>query len=135
MAKLEDIKTQEDLDALLKAEAERAAKEARAPFKDYETIKADLAAKTGKVEELNGKLKGYETEAIKTRIGYELKLPAQLHSRLTGEDEKAIRQDAEAMAKLLGLSKGAPPLGSTEPTAVDEETVAFKGLLENLKEV
>ena len=34
--------------------------------------------------------------------------------RLTGEDEKAIRQDAEMMVKLMGTNKVAP-LGNPEP--------------------
>ena len=37
--------------------------------------------------------------------------------RLTGEDEKTIRQDAEMMVQLMGNNKTAP-IGNPEPTNI-----------------
>ncbi|NLD10622.1 MAG: DUF4355 domain-containing protein, partial [Clostridiales bacterium] len=54
------------------------------------------------ITELTGKVKGYETSAIKARIANEVGLPYQLAGRLSGEDEDAIKKDAESLVKLMG---------------------------------
>ena len=52
-------------------------------------------------------------------------LPYQMASRLTGDDEKAIRADAEAMVKLIGNNRPAAPLGSSEPNVKNTEASAW----------
>ena len=88
------------------AQLTRAAEDAAKKYAGYDKDLADLQAK----------VKGYETDSVKTRIAHEAGLPYELAARLTGEDEAAIRKDAEALAKLLGgQTRKAPPLRDTEP--------------------
>ena len=64
--------------------------------------------------EKDAKLHKYETDSVKTRVALEAGLPFEMASRLHGEDEDAIREDAEALFKLMGPA-GAPPLADPEP--------------------
>lgn len=86
--------------------------------------------------DMQAKIKGYETASVKTRIAHETSLPYELAGRLSGEDEDAIRKDAEALSKLLGGQRQprTPPLRDTEPTEKDEKKAALKSLLTKIKE-
>ena len=157
MADFKVIETQEQLDALIgdriaraeKKAAENAAKE----YADYEELKkkvatyeaqltdygkklrdAQEAAKshTAEVAVLQAKIKQYETASVKARIAHEVGLPYELANRLTGEDEKAIRLDAETMAKYI--SKPAAPMRSTEQPVGNGKEEAFRGLANSLLE-
>ncbi|MDY4488770.1 MAG: hypothetical protein SPE18_12085 [Candidatus Limivicinus sp.] len=137
MAEFTPIMTQEDFDAAISARLERE----RSKYSDYDTIKADLgtlrgqlSAKEAEISTLQGKVKGYETDSVKTRIALETGLPLELRSRLTGETEEEIRADATKLAKLFGQQKDPAPLRDTEPPVADEKTAAYKSLLNNLKE-
>ena len=85
------------------------------------------------VQELTGKVKNYETASLKTRIAHELGIPLDLAGRLTGEDEKQIREDAETLAKLIDRKPAPPPLKSNEPQATGGKDSAYKALLNSLK--
>ena len=84
------------------------------------------------IAELTGKVGTYELASLKARIAHEVGLPYDLANRLTGEDEKALRADAESLAKLIPSKPSAPPLRSTEP-AGDGKDAAYKSLLNGLK--
>ena len=84
------------------------------------------------IAELTGKVTNYETASLKTRIAHEMGLPYELANRLTGDDEKALREDAKSMAKLIHTKPAPPPLKNTEPT-VDGKDAAYKSLLSNIK--
>lgn len=84
------------------------------------------------IAELTGKVSTYEMASLKTRIAHEMGLPYDLANRLTGEDEKALRADAESLAKLIPTKPAPPPLKNTEPT-VDGKDAAYKSLLNGLK--
>ena len=84
------------------------------------------------IAELTGKVGTYELASLKARIAHEVGLPYDLANRLTGEDEKALRADAESLAKLIHTKPSAPPLRSTEP-AGDGKDAAYKSLLSNIK--
>lgn len=98
------INTQEEFDARI---ADRLKRE-RDKFADYDAIKAS-AAESGKriseleakEKELTGRIRQYETDSAKTRIGLAAGLPYEMVSRLSGETEEEIKTDAEALAKLL----------------------------------
>ena len=137
MAEFTPIMTQEDFDAAI---SERLQRE-QAKYSDYDTIKSDLgtlraqlSAKDAEISTLQGKVKGYETDSVKTRIALETGLPLELRSRLTGETEEEIRADANKLAKLFVQQKDPAPLRDTEPPVADEKTAAYKSLLNNLKE-
>lgn len=137
MAEFTPIMTQEDFDAAI---SERLKRE-QAKYSDYDTIKSDLgtlrgklSAKEAEISTLQGKVKGYETDSVKTRIALETGLPLELRSRLTGETEEEIRADATKLAKLFVQQKDPAPLRDTEPPVADEKTAAYKSLLNNLKE-
>lgn len=155
MAALEKaIETQEELDTIIakriKREQEKLAKEkeeavaeANKKLKDYEKQIATFAEKaketeskeaetTKKINELEGKIKGYETTTIKTRIAHELGIPYELAERLSGEDEKAIRKDAENLAKIISTKKHDPaPSKSTE--SGDAKASAYATILSDFK--
>lgn len=82
--------------------------------------------------ELNGKIKTYEQASLKARIAHETGIPYELAGRLSGEDEKSIREDAESLARLVTRGTPTPPLKSTEPTG-DGKDSAYKALLSNIK--
>ena len=79
-------------------------------------------------------MKGYETSSVKMRIAHENGIPYELAERLSGDDEEAIKKDAESMAKFLKASGRRAPLASTEPEGgVDEKREAMKKMLTGLK--
>lgn len=142
MAEFTPIMTQEEFDTAIGPRLERERNTVRKEYADYETIKTSvgnlqrqLGERDKTIGELNQKIKGYETDSVKTRIALETGLPMELRSRLTGETEAEIRADAEALAKLIGTqTHSAPPLKDTEPAGTDIKNAAFKALLSNLKE-
>ena len=86
-------------------------------------LQSQLQAQTDKitgfeadVADLTGKVHAYETASVKTKVALELGLPYQMASRLTGDDEKAIRADAEAMKQLIGAQVPPAPIGNPEPS-------------------
>lgn len=164
MSEFKEIKTQEEFDAAIKDRLERAEKSARESavkelnekYADYETIKkqngdyADEVSKlkesakenetklseNGKtIEELNSKIKAYETDSVKTRIGLENNLPYEMIKRINGTTEEEIKKDAEALAKFVGGGNSAPGF-SGEPAdgyAKDTKQKALRELAKGLK--
>lgn len=136
MSDFTPIETQEQLNAVIGERISRAEEKAAAKYSDYEDIKkqnadyasqvndlqAQLQAQSEKIEghkavvdDLNAKVQAYESSSLKTRIALEAGLPYKMAERLAGEDEAAIKKDAEMMVKLMGSHQTAP-LGSPEPT-------------------
>lgn len=99
---------------------------------NLKTLETEKAAHETTVAGLNQKITGYEAAALKTKIAYELGLPHELAGRLSGDDEAAIRTDAETLQGLLG-GKQAPPLKDTEDPLPSGEDAAYKTLLSDLK--
>lgn len=85
-----------------------------------------------KVAELNAKIKGYETDSVKTRIAHENGLSYEAIGFLRGEDEESIRKSAESLRGLIGASNVAP-LASTEQVLADAKDAALKNTLKGLK--
>ena len=54
------------------------------------------------IADLTAKNKAYETASLKSRIAHEVGLSYEWISRISGEDEKSIREDAESLKKLVG---------------------------------
>ena len=138
MSDFTPIETQEQLDKIIGERIRRAEQKAAEKYADYEDLKTQnagyvtqisqlqtqLQAQADKAKEsetsiadLTAKVHQYETASVKTKVALEMGLPYQMASRLTGDDEKAIRADAEAMKQLIGAQVGPAPLGSTEPSS------------------
>lgn len=82
--------------------------------------------------EMQGKIKKYEASSLKVRIANEHGIPFELAERLSGDDEEAIKKDAETMAKFL-KKKDVPPLRQSDPQKMDDKKTAMKNMLANLK--
>lgn len=138
MSEFKTIETQEDLDRIVK---ERLARQ-KEKYADYDALKsrvreledenaelhtaADVSAKDktsqeNQIAELQSKISGYETEKTRTRVALQYGLPLDLASRLRGDDEEALKQDAENLAELMHANEPKAPLKSTEPTVTDDK--------------
>lgn len=146
MSDFTPIETQEQLNAVIGERISRAEEKAAAKYSDYEDIKkqnadyvtqlTDLQAQlqaqsekieghTAEVDALNAKVQAYESSSLKTRIALEAGLPYKMAERLTGDDEAAIKKDAEMMVKLMG-AHNTVPLGSPEGTITKEVSTRDK---------
>lgn len=107
-------------------------KERDKQIKELNASLDEVAAKDQTIAELTGKVATFESAALKSRIAYEMGVPFELAGRLTGDDEPAIRADAESIMKLV-QRQTPPPLRSTEPPAGNSEKQEFKSLLSGLR--
>ncbi len=150
MAEFKPIETQEQLDAIvgdrLKREREKISKEYEgflspedaakkyegylSPDDEKEKYKGYLSPE--ETAKKDAKLKGYETDSVKTRIAHELGLSYDAIGFLKGDDEKSIRESAETLKSLVGNTVMAP-LASTEPSATETKDAALKNTLKGLK--
>ncbi|MBQ9008182.1 MAG: DUF4355 domain-containing protein [Clostridia bacterium] len=149
MAEFTPINTQEELDRViasrLQRERETISKQFQAQLTErdqkitgYESQVKELntkldgfAGQTQKITEMEAKIKGYETSSVKMRIAREVGLPYELAERLSGEDEKAIKADAEMLKRLVGTKTA--PLKSTEPGGANVTAAAWSQMLQQMK--
>lgn len=138
MSDFQIIETQEQLDKIIKDRIQRAEQKAAEKYADYDTLKTQnteyaeqisqlqtqLQAQSEKIQafetstaDLTSKVQQYETASVKTKVALEMGLPYQMASRLNGDDEQAIRADAQAMVNLIGGANQPAPLGSAGSTA------------------
>lgn len=99
------INTQEEFDAAVKAK-----------YGDVENLQGQITTLTGErdghaatINKLNDEITGYKTAKMKSDIAKEFGIPEDMASRLTGSDEKTIRDDAKAMKASLNGFMGADP--------------------------
>lgn len=95
------------------------------------TDERDTGART--IAELQAQVKGYEVSALKQRIAQERGIPAEMAGRLTGETEKDIRRDADAMAASIRKIKGPAPDFEPERRDPDAKTAALMNTLHELR--
>lgn len=155
MSDFKPIESQEQLDAIIKDRIARAEKNAAEKYADYDDLKAQLTDKDKQiadlgeqlkvqsekvtssddvVKELQSKVHEYETASVKTRVAHEEGLPYELASKLSGDDEDAIRKDAKALVKFIQKPTPAP-IGSNEPSnegSSDPTKAAFKSMLSQI---
>lgn len=145
------ITTQEELDARIGDRLQRerrkysdyeSLKEKVSQMSDYDDLKtkvtkydADISSLKTQLEEANTKIKGYESRSVKQRIAREEGIPLEMADRLTGEDEAAIRKDAQSLKPFIGTgSIRTLPLHNTEShTDKDDTKAAFRELSQKLK--
>lgn len=146
------INSQEELNAVIKERLERAEKSYQEKYADYDSLKTKNGELENKIAELTKSLtdtsskvatfekslaekdltiKGYESQSVKQRIAHEMGLPYEMAQRLTGENEEAIKKDAEILYKAINQSKGTAPLANSEHGS-DQKTEAYKSMLNNL---
>lgn len=109
-ARYEGAMPKADVDAL-KAGYEKAVADLKA---EIEKANGDKAASEERLTEALAKIKGYETDSVKTRIALEVGLPYAMAGRLAGETAEDIRKDAEALKNQIDASRPVAPLGTTE---------------------
>ena len=97
------------------------------------THEGTIAARDKTIAELHGKVKGYETTALKQKIAKEKGIPLDMASRLSGDDEKALRTDADAMVANLRAYKGEAPLAESGSAAEDGKRAGLRSLLRGMK--
>lgn len=157
----EPIESQEQLDAIIKERVERAkktaVKETEEKYGDYESLKKkaeeiqnlagqkderikelekEREAQAKEMATLKGEIGSLEMEKKKVAIAHEAGLPLEMAGRLSGEDEEALKADAEALKSLMGSKRSVPPLGSTEGAPKDESDTrnALRGMLNGMRE-
>lgn len=149
MSDFKVIETQEQLEEVLKERLKRERETAKKEFEGYLSPE-DVAKKyTGYLspEEVenkykgylspedaakkDAKIKGYETDSVKTRIANEIGLSYNAVGFLRGEDEESIRKSAEALKGLVGAGITAP-LANLEQNSSATDT-ALRNTLKGLK--
>lgn len=153
MGEFQPINTQEELDRVLASRLQRERDTVTKSFQTqiderdqkitgFESTIADLNkqietlnGQTGRITELEAKVREYETASVKTRIAREAGLPAELADRLSGADEAAMRADAENLAKLLKSQQApAPMYRPSGEGANDGKDAALKDLLKKVRQ-
>ena len=153
MGEFTPINTQEELDRVLASRLQRERDTITGKFQaqiterdekitGFESTIADLNkqietlnGQTGRITELEAKVREYETASVKTRIAREAGLPAELADRLSGADEDAMRADAENLAKLLKSQQAPAPMYRPSGEDVnDGKDAALKDLLKKVRQ-
>ena len=159
MSDFTPIMTQEELDKALSARLERERRkyadydELKAKAAGYDELAGRVAgfetsdaeykrqlaelreketASSLALAEKDAKIRAYETASVKTRIAREYGIPFELADRLSGEDEDAIRKDAETVRRMIGGFNTAP-MASSEMPAADTKRAALRETLTALK--
>lgn len=108
----------------------KAIAEANKSFDDYKKAhEGDEAT----IKDLTAKNKAYETASLKSRIAHEVGLSYEWVGRISGDDEKSIRADAESLKKLVGT--GQTVVLPTKNPEANENTadLPYKAVLNGLK--
>lgn len=148
MAEFKAIETQEELNRIVETRLNRE----REKYADYDQLKQDsealkelkgkkydeqISALDGKLQKAQTDLAAMQTRAeaaerslLRSKIARDANLPAELADRLTGDDEAALRADAEALSKLIVPKQ--PPAPLADPGTGSENGV-WGGLSNALK--
>jgi len=123
------INTQEEFDAAVTAK-----------YGDVANLQQQVTTLTGErdihaatIADLQKQLKGHETNALKQRIAREKGIPFEMASRLTGETEKDIRADADAVAGILKSVKGPAPLAEPGTPIEEGNRAGLRTMLRRMK--
>lgn len=153
MSEFKIIETQEQLDEIIKKRLERE----KSKFADYDNLtekvkkleadkvnledtikkfKENEGTNLNKISELEKSVSSWEHKALKQKVAISHNLPFELASRLEGDSEESLNEDAERLASLVNLSKNTTSY--TQPLADPEQNVnatdaAWKGMLNILK--
>lgn len=123
------INTQEEFDAAV----ERAYGDVKGLQGQITTLTGERDGHAATIANLQKELGGYKTAELKGRIAKETGIPLDMASRLTGEDEKSLREDAKSLAEQLRAHKGAAPLADTEPKNEEGKRAGLRAMLRGMK--
>lgn len=152
MSEFKTIETQEELDKIiaerLKRERSKVEESFNEKIKTYETelqnlksenadVKANLekvSEKDSQIEQLQGKIKGYEKSEMQRKIALEHNIPYNLAGRIKGENEEEMITDAKSLSKYFMKEEIVPPLKNPEIQSgqKSEKSGAYKELLDGL---
>lgn len=97
-----------------------------------EALTGQRDAHANTIAQLQSQVKGYQTNELKSRIAAQKGIPAEMAARLSGETEKDIAADADAVAAILKALKGPAPL--FEPNKnTDVKTADMTSMLRELR--
>lgn len=129
------ITTQEEFNTAISARIERE----RQKFADYEDLKAQVGTLTTErdtykqqVEDRDAKIRKYETDSVKTRIAADKGLPASMASRLNGETEEEITQDADNLVQIFRSAKGTAPMFEGGNGGGNDTDAALRQMLQGM---
>lgn len=99
---------------------------------NVEELNGSIQSKDEEISGLNSQLTNQNLESMRIKIAVQNGIPIEMASRLVGEDEEALRADAESLASFISSKDSPAPLKSVEPSVpegIDGEYQEFvKGL-------
>ncbi len=132
MADFKAIETQEELDKIIGERLKRERKQVEDEFsekisaleKENEGLKSEnaevksslekVAEKDTEIEQLQGRVKGYEKSEMQRKVALAHNIPYNLAARIQGETEDEMTEDAKALAKYFDKQDPVPPLKNPE---------------------
>lgn len=150
MGEFKTIESQEQFDAAIGERLKREGDKIRKEFEGFlspaaaeEKYKGFLSPEAEKEKykdhlspeeatKLRAKIKGYETDSVKTRIAHETGLSYEAVQFLRGEDEDSIRKSAESLKGLVGAHETAP-LATLEQPTPNATDAALRNTLKGLR--
>lgn len=128
------INTQEEFDAAFDAAVAEKYGDVAGLQGQLQTVTEERDTHAQTIAGLQKEIDGYKLSNLKQKIAQEKGIPAEMASRLTGETEKDIRADADAMVGIIRAVKGADPTAQTEtPTEGTGTRAALREMLRKLK--
>lgn len=97
------------------------------------TLTGERDTHANTIANLQKEIEGYKTDALKQKVAKEKGIPLDMASRLSGEDEKTLRADADAMVANLRAYKGAAPLADPTPVQEEGKRAGLRTLLRGMK--
>lgn len=145
------IETQEELDGIIKerlkrerettqkkyegwispADHQKAIDDANKAFDDF---KKAHESDEQTIADLTAKNKAYETASLKSRVAHEVGLSYEWIDRISGDDEKSIRADAESLKKLVGSGKPISTKSTESGEGADSKTAGLRTVLNGLNQ-
>lgn len=98
-----------------------------------QTLTGERDTHAATIAQLQTEIKGYKTADLKRRIAEEKGIPLEMADRLSGDDENAMRADADSMATILRTYKGAAPLFDPSPKDPDPAKANLETTLKELR--
>lgn len=147
------IETQEELDQIIQGRLDRQKESLVKQYSDYDDLKKQVSTLTSEntslkstisankekysdydknIDDLNSKIKGFETEKLRTKVALDNGLPYDLAERLVGDSEEDLTKDAQRLAGFVKPSDPVPPLKEAEPNKGSDENNAYKNMINNL---
>ncbi|GEM_PF-2046439 len=127
-----DKESQDEL-ATVKQEKEELQKQLNNLNTEKDGLSTKLASLEAERDGLNKSVTDLQFKDLKRNIAFKNNIPFDLADRLVGEDEASLQTDAERLASYMSPKTPAAPLKDYETTVVDNETQAYKNLVNNLE--